>query len=65
VRAGEDPDTSWHRPSHTVANELIVAALDTDRSHVGFEDSTHIGENIPEATWYRVRAFRRLYEYVK
>ncbi len=30
-----------------------------------FEDLTHIRENIPEATWQHVWAFRRLSEYVE
>jgi len=50
---------------HTVANELISEALDTDCSHIVFEALTHIRENIPEATWQHVWAFRRLYEYVE
>ena len=50
---------------HIVANELIEEALDTDCSHIVFEDLTHIRENIPRATWHHVWAFRRLYEYVE
>ena len=36
-----------------------------DSSHIVFEDLTHIRENIPEATWQHVWAFRRLYQYVE
>ena len=50
---------------HTVANELIEEAVENDCSHIVFEDLTHIRENIPEATWQHVWAFRRLYEYVE
>jgi IS605 OrfB family transposase len=50
---------------HTMANELIAEALDTECSHIVFEDLTHIRENIPKATWQHVWAFRRLYEYVE
>jgi transposase, IS605 OrfB family, central region len=50
---------------HTVANELIEEAVESDCSHIVFEDLTHIRENIPEATWQHVWAFRRLSEYVE
>ncbi|MDZ7746879.1 MAG: transposase [Halobacteriales archaeon] len=50
---------------HTVANELIEEAVENECSHIVFEDLTHIRENIPEATWQHVWAFRRLYEYVE
>ncbi len=50
---------------HSVANELIEEAIENDCSHIVFEDLTHIRENIPEATWQHVWAFRRLYEYVE
>jgi len=50
---------------HSVANELIEEAIENDCSHIVFEDLTHIREEIPEATWQHVWAFRRLYEYVE
>ena len=50
---------------HTVAKELIEEAVENDCSHIVFEDLTHIRENIPEATWQHIWAFRRLYEYVE
>jgi IS605 OrfB family transposase len=50
---------------HTVANELIEEAVENDCSHIVFEDLTHIRENIPDATWQHVWAFRRLYQYVE
>jgi len=50
---------------HSVANELLDEAIKNDCSHIVFEDLTHIREEIPEATWQHVWAFRRLYEYVE
>jgi len=50
---------------HIVANELIEEAVENNRSHIVFEDLTHIRENIPEATWQHVWTFRRLSEYVE
>lgn len=50
---------------HTMANELIEEAVENDCSHIVFEDLTYIRENIPEATWQHVWAFRRLHEYVE
>ncbi|WP_252491091.1 RNA-guided endonuclease InsQ/TnpB family protein [Natronococcus zhouii] len=50
---------------HTLANELIEEAVENDCSHIVFEDLTYIRENIPEATWQHVWAFRRLYGYVE
>jgi IS605 OrfB family transposase len=50
---------------HSVANELIEEAIENDCSHIVFEDLTHIRQEIPEATWQHVWAFRRLYEYVE
>jgi IS605 OrfB family transposase len=50
---------------HSIANELIDEAIETDCSHIVFEDLTHIREEIPEAMWQHVWAFRRLYEYVE
>ncbi|MEF8841052.1 MAG: transposase, partial [Haloarculaceae archaeon] len=49
---------------HTIANELVAEAVGNDCSHIVFEDLTRIRENVPEATWHHVWAFRRLYEYV-
>ncbi|WP_158059484.1 RNA-guided endonuclease InsQ/TnpB family protein [Halorussus halophilus] len=50
---------------HRVANELLEEAVENDCSHIVFENLTHIRENVPEATWQHVWAFRRLYEYVE
>ncbi len=50
---------------HGVANELIEEAVEYGCSHIVFEDLTHIRENIPQATWQHVWAFRRLYQYVE
>jgi len=52
--------------SHTrTPNDHIEEAVENDCSHIVLEDLTHIRENIPEATWQHVWAFRRLYEYVE
>jgi len=50
---------------HSVANELIEEAIETACSHIVFEDLTHIRDEIPNATWQHIWAFRRLYEYVE
>jgi len=50
---------------HTVANELIVEAVENNCSHIVFEDLTHIRRDLPEASWQHIWAFRRLYEYVE
>jgi IS605 OrfB family transposase len=49
---------------HRVANELVAEAVEHDCSHIVFEDLTDIRENVPEASWHHLWAFRRLYEYV-
>jgi IS605 OrfB family transposase len=49
----------------TIANELVDEAVENDCSHIVFEDLTHIRENIPEAKWQHIWAFRRLYGYVE
>jgi len=49
---------------HSVANELIAEAIENSCSHIVFEDLTHIREEIPDATWQHIWAFRRLFEYV-
>ncbi len=55
----------FERHLHTVANELIEEAVSNDCSQIVFEELTHIRENVPEATWQHVWAFRRFYEYVE
>ena len=49
---------------HRVANEIVAEAVEHDCSHIVFEDLTDIRENVPEASWHHLWAFRRLYEYV-
>ncbi|WP_418904789.1 RNA-guided endonuclease InsQ/TnpB family protein [Natronomonas aquatica] len=50
---------------HRVANEIVAEAVEHDCSHIVFEDLTDIRENIPEASWQHLWAFRRLVEYVE
>jgi putative transposase len=50
---------------HTVANELITEAIETDCEVIVFEDLTDIRANIPQAKWHHIWAFRRLFEYVE
>ena len=50
---------------HRVANEIVAEAVEHDCSHIVFEDLTDIRENVPEASWHHLWAFRRLYEYVE
>ncbi|WP_436928397.1 RNA-guided endonuclease InsQ/TnpB family protein [Halosimplex halobium] len=49
---------------HRVANEIVTEAVEHDCSHIVFEDLTDIRENVPQASWHHLWAFRRLYEYV-
>jgi IS605 OrfB family transposase len=49
---------------HRVANEIVAEAVEHDCSHIVFEDLTDIRENVPQASWHHLWAFRRLYEYV-
>jgi IS605 OrfB family transposase len=50
---------------HRVANEIVAEAVEHNCSHIVFEDLTDIRENVPEASWHHLWAFRRLYEYVE
>jgi len=50
---------------HRVANEIVAEAVEHDCSYIVFEDLTDIRENVPEASWHHLWAFRRLYEYVE
>ena len=50
---------------HRVANEIVAEAVGHDCSHIVFEDLTDIRENVPQASWHHLWAFRRLYEYVE
>ncbi|MDS0294946.1 RNA-guided endonuclease InsQ/TnpB family protein [Halogeometricum luteum] len=62
---GRKEDGRFEQDLHTIANELLEEAIEYGCSHIVFEDLTHIRENIPDATWQHVWAFRRLYEYVE
>ena len=50
---------------HRVANEIVAEAVEHDCSHIVFEDLTDIRENVPQASWHHLWAFRRLYKYVE
>ncbi|WP_121821972.1 RNA-guided endonuclease InsQ/TnpB family protein [Halostella salina] len=50
---------------HRVANEIVAEAVEHDCSHIVFEDLTDIRENVSQASWHHLWAFRRLYEYVE
>ena len=50
---------------HRVANEIVAEAVEHDCSHIVFEDLTDIRENVPQASWHHLWAFRRLSEYVE
>jgi len=49
---------------HRVANEIVTEAVEHDCSYIVFEDLTNIRENVLQASWHHLWAFRRLYEYV-
>ncbi|EJN57995.1 RNA-guided endonuclease InsQ/TnpB family protein [Halogranum rubrum] len=62
---GQSETGRFEQYLHRVANELVTEAIDYGCSYIAFENLTHIRENIPEATWQHVWAFRRLYGYVE
>lgn len=50
---------------HTVANEIVSEAVESDADTIVFEDLTDIRDRLPHAEWHHIWAFRRLYEYVE
>ncbi|NHN64338.1 IS200/IS605 family element transposase accessory protein TnpB [Haloarcula sp. JP-Z28] len=59
-------ERAWRKQYiHTVANDIVAEAVDTDCDVIVFEDLTDIRERLPHADWHHVWAFRRLIEYVE
>ncbi len=59
-------ERAWRKQYiHTIANELVTEAVETDCDVIVFEDLTDIRERVPFADWHHIWAFRRLHEYVK
>lgn len=50
---------------HCVAKDLVAEAQKYDCTTIAFEDMTDIQETIPNADWFHIWAFRRLFEYVE
>lgn len=50
---------------HRVARGIVAEARKYDCTTIAFEDLTDIRDRVPEANWFHVWAFRRLYEYVE
>lgn len=58
-------ETAWRKQYiHTVANELVTEAVETDCDVIVFEKLNGIRERVPFAEWHHIWAFRQLYEYV-
>jgi len=64
LRLGKREDAWRKQYIHTVANELVIEAVEHDCDVIVFEDLTDIRERLPHAKWHHVWAFRRLFEYV-
>lgn len=59
-------ERAWRKQYiHTIANEIVGEAADTNCDTIVFEDLTDIRERLPFAEWHHIWAFRRLYEYVE
>ena len=58
-------EEAWRKQYlHTIANEIVTEALDTDCGVIVFEDLSDIRDRLPQAKWHHLWAFRRLFEYV-
>jgi putative transposase len=58
-------ERAWRKQYiHTLANDIVSEAVETNCSTVVFEDLDGIRERLPQAKWHHIWAFRRLYEYV-
>lgn len=64
-RVGESESGRFKQMLHHIANGIIDEAIDNGCTHIAFENLTDIRENIPQAKWHHIWAFRRLYEYVE
>ncbi|GAA0235737.1 hypothetical protein GCM10009000_058990 [Halobacterium noricense] len=47
---------------HTVANKIVVVAVEYDCDVIVFEELTNIREQLPYPEWYYVRALHCLFE---
>ncbi len=65
LRLGKREEAWRKQYIHTVANELVSEAVEHDCDVIVFEDLTDIREQLPQAKWHHVWAFRRLFEYVE
>ena len=58
-------EEAWRKQYlHTIANEIITEAVETDCDVIAFEELTGIRERLSHAKWHHIWAFRRLFEYV-
>ncbi|QSW99661.1 RNA-guided endonuclease InsQ/TnpB family protein [Haloterrigena alkaliphila] len=65
LRLGKREEAWRKQYIHTAANEIVMEAVEHECDVIVFEDLTDIREEIPNAKWHHVWAFRRLYEYVE
>ena len=65
LRLGKREDAWRKQYIHTIANELVLEAVEHDCDVIVFEDLTDIRERLSQAKWHHIWAFRRLFEYVE
>ncbi|WP_312907590.1 RNA-guided endonuclease InsQ/TnpB family protein [Natronosalvus caseinilyticus] len=63
-RVGRKQTRRFEQMLHTIANELIEEALETDCTHIVFEQLKGIRERLPHAKAVHKWAFHRLFEYI-
>ncbi|WP_458209509.1 RNA-guided endonuclease InsQ/TnpB family protein [Haladaptatus sp. NG-SE-30] len=65
LRLGKREEAWRKQYIHTVANEIVMEAIEHGCNAIVFEDLTDIRERLPQAKWHHIWAFRRLFEYVE
>jgi len=65
LRLGKREEAWRKQYLHTLANEIVMEAVEHECDVIVFEDLTDIRERLPQAKWHHIWAFRRLYEYVE
>jgi putative transposase len=65
LRLGKREEAWRKQYIHTVANEIVMEAVEHNCDMIVFEDLDGIRERLPHAKWHHVWAFRLLFEYVE
>jgi len=65
LRLGKREEAWRKQYVHTVANEIVLEAVEHDCDVIIFEELDGIRDRLPHANWHHIWAFRRLYEYVE